>query len=228
MMNFVVSERGVEGTSFGEIGVFVTGCRDAGVNGEEGREGEPPRGKRAEEREERWQSRRPLQLPPLELGAIRPSLSLSLFLFFSFEKKTASPAAPRSRRKCARFAPPPQQAREFGPCCTKGTRRDATGGARSGEKAGSMVEAPRPKSYLNAPPLSLLAGALFSFLCFVPSSKEKKEALSSSRPPQALEKAAARLLSRAGGWSAFARYRTYREKHEQRRTWLRSGARKKG
>ena len=103
-------------------------------------------------------------------------LSLSLFLFFSFEKKTASPAAPRSRRKCARFAPPPQQAREFGPCCTKGTRRDATGGARSGEKAGSMVEAPRPKSYLNAPPLSLLAGALFSFLCFVPSSKEKKEA----------------------------------------------------
>ena len=55
MMNFVVSKRGVEGTSFGEIGVFVTGCRDAGVNGEERREGEPPRGKRAEEREERWE-----------------------------------------------------------------------------------------------------------------------------------------------------------------------------
>lgn len=81
MMNFVVSKRGVEGTSFGEIGVFVTGCRDAGVNGEEGREGEPPRGKRAEEREERWQSRRPLQSPPLELGAIRPSLSLSFSVF---------------------------------------------------------------------------------------------------------------------------------------------------
>lgn len=199
MMNFVVSKRGVEGTSFGEIEVFVTGCRDAGVNGEEGREGEPPRGKRAEEREERWQSRRPLQSPPLELGAIRPSLSL--FLFFSFEKKTASPAAPRSRRKCARFAPPPQQAREFGPCCTKGTRRDATGGARSGEKAGSMVEAPRPKSYLNAPPLFACWSSFFlSLLCSIQQREERSSrALSSSRPPQALEKAAARLLSRAGG-----------------------------
>lgn len=181
-MNFVVSERGVEGTSFGEIGVFVTGCRDAGVNGEEGREGEPPRGKRAEEREERWQSRRPLQLPPLELGAIRPSLSLSLFLFFSFEKKTASPAAPRSRRKCARFAPPPQQAREFGPCCTKGTRRDATGGARSGEKAGSMVEAPRPKSYLNAPPSLCLLELFFPFFAlFHPAKRRKKLSLHLAR-----------------------------------------------
>lgn len=102
-------------------------------------------------------------------------LSLSLFLFFSFEKKTASPAAPRSRRKCARFAPPPQQAREFGPCCTKGTRRDATGGARSGEKAGSMVEAPRPKSYLNAPPSLCLLELFFPFFAlFHPAKRRKK------------------------------------------------------
>jgi len=228
MMNFVVSERGVEGTSFGEIGVFVTGCRDARRQrrGGAGRRATAWKTRRRERREMAESSSSAIAAAG---AGSHSTLSLSLFFCFSLlKKKTASPAAPRSRRKCARFAPPPQQAREFGPCCTKGTRRDATGGARSGEKAGSMVEAPRPKSYLNAPPLSLLAGALFSFLCFVPSSKEKKEALSSSRPPQALEKAAARLLSRAGGWSAFARYRTYREKHEQRRTWLRSGARKKG
>ena len=49
---------------------------------------------------------------------------------------------------------------------------------RSPERGEGRVDGrgSKAKKLSQCPPLSLLAGALFSFLCFVPSSKEKKEA----------------------------------------------------
>ena len=158
-------------------------------------------------------------------------LSLSLFFCFSLLKKKRRPPRRRAAAESALDSLHLRSRRENSdPAARRGrgaTQHEEPG---AGRRPGRWSRLQGQKAISMPPHLFACWSSFFlSLLCSIQQREERSSrALSSSRPPQALEKAAARLLSRAGGWSAFARYHTYHEKHEQRRTWLRSGARKNG
>lgn len=112
-------------------------------------------------------------------------------------------------------------------CSTKGDegRRNGWGPVARGGSIDVSKDF-SPKSYLNASfPCLLLE--LFSPCCcshFPERGKKAAESLIYGRRQPRSERAA-RLVSPARRQGALARDRTYREKHEQRRTWLRGGGR---
>lgn len=159
------------------------------------------------------------------------TLSLSLFFCFSLLKKKRRPPRRRAAAASALDSLPLRSRRENSdPAARRGRGATQQEEPRAGRRPGRWSRLQGQKAISMPPPLFACWSSFFlSLLCSIQQREERSSrALSSSRPPQALEMAAARLLSRAGGWSAFARYHTYHEKHEQRRTWLRSGARKNG
>ena len=101
---------------------------------------------------------------------------LSLFFCFSLLKKKRRPPRRRAAAESALDSLLLRSRRENSdPAARRGrgaTQQEEPG---AGRRPGRWSRLQGQKA-ISMPPLSLLAGALFSFLCFVPSSKEKKEA----------------------------------------------------
>lgn len=104
---------------------------------------------------------------------------------------------------------------------SKGASEEAAGRPRRGERRAVDVVFSRLRKKL----LSQCLSCFLLFFCLLCCSFHPEGWSSFLAPPTTMQPARGAFLA-GQPWSAFARCCTYREKHEQQRTWRRCGARK--